>query len=150
MYWSFFLLKYQISVLTIWKVLWKIIPVSVTALLWLTFKLAKVDISSLHILKWVSNSFSRFISATFNTVKDPSANSENRVSSSLHGILPDKKILQSVLNRPTKSYQLAGISFESVGKNLSICCTQRHWTQSFRYSLLVLLSLRLFPKWFRI
>lgn len=36
----FFLLKYQISVLTIWKVLWKIIPVSVTALLWLTFLLS--------------------------------------------------------------------------------------------------------------
>lgn len=93
--------------------------------------------SSLHILKWVSNSFSHFISASFNIVKDPSANSENRVSFPLHGILPDKTVLQGVLNRPTKSYKLARIP---------ICCTQRHWTQSFRYSLLVLLSLRLFPK----
>lgn len=56
---------------------------------------------------------------------------------------------QGVLNQPTKSYQLAGIPFEAVGRNLSIWCTQRHWTQSFRYSL-VLLSLRLFPKWFTI
>lgn len=48
-------------------------------------------------------------------MKDPSANSENRVSSSLHGILPDKKILQVVLNRPTKPYQLVGIPFELVG-----------------------------------